>query len=163
MQKSNISDIYSHKYAKIKINSYDNLPEEKISYHKNTVSIKDEDIDEILIPNKISCRLFTAKTWSVMGASRQSASMGSFLTIFQTCPSCRHLVNRCGGSLELCSGNKHIVKLETQLYLMALWLCRQIPAAEASVEIPGNALLISTYCHKMVCGNNRGERSQGYV
>ena len=46
---------------------------------------------------------------------------------------------------------------------MARWLCRQIPAAEAPVEIPGNALLISTYCHKIMCGNNRGERSQGYV
>ena len=98
-----------------------------------------------------------------MGASRQSASMGSFLTICQTCPSCPHLVDRCGGSLELCSGNKHIVKLEAQLYLMALWLCCQIPAEEVPVEIPGNALLISTYCHKMVCENNRGERSQDYV
>ena len=100
---------------------------------------------------------------SVRGASHQQASMGTFLTICQMCLSCHRLLDRCGSSLGLCSDNKHIVKLGTQLYLMARWLCRQTPAVEAPVEVPGNALSISIYCHKMVCGKGGGERSQGYV
>ena len=76
-------------------------------------------------------------------------------------------MDRCGGSLGICSGNKHIVKLGTQLYLMAWWLGRQtvdvkpllMPRFE-SPEMPYQFPFIAT---KIVCGNNGEERSQGYA
>ena len=48
------------------------------------------------------------------GASCQPASMGSFLTISQTCLSCLHLVYGCGCSSGLGSENKQTLKLGTQ-------------------------------------------------
>ena len=58
------------------------------------------------------CGLLTAKIRSVRGVSRQPASMGSFLTICQTCVFCSNLVDGWGCSLGLCSSNKEIVKLK---------------------------------------------------
>ena len=41
MLKSNISDVFSHKYTKVKINSYDDLPLEKaIAMHNIVILLK---------------------------------------------------------------------------------------------------------------------------
>ena len=67
----------------------------------------------------LSCKLLTAKTQNVRGASRQTVSMGTFLTICQPGLSCLHLVDGCGCNLGLCSGKEAIVELGVQLELMA--------------------------------------------
>ena len=63
----------------------------------------------IYLENGTFCRLLTAKSRSARGASRQPASMGSSLTIFQMCLPCTHLVDGCGCSPRLSSGNKETV------------------------------------------------------
>ena len=83
-----------------------------------------------------SSRLLTAKSRSARGASRQPASMGSFLTICQMCLPCPHLVDGCDCSLGLGSENKETVKIVTQPYLIAWWLWRRTPAAKALVRHP---------------------------
>ena len=65
--------------------------------------------------NDKSCRLLTAKSRCLRGASRQPASIGSFLTICQTCLPCLKLVYGCGSSPGLVGGNAQTLKLETQL------------------------------------------------
>ena len=88
------------------------------------------DLDRLLLPTYmsgcltiiktcLSCRLLTAKTRNVRGASHQTGSMGSFLTICQPCLSCPHLVDGCGCNLGHCSGKKAIVELGVRLELMA--------------------------------------------
>ena len=59
--------------------------------------------------------LLMAKLWSVRGASRQPAFMGSSLTIYQTSLPWTHLVDGCGCSPGLGSGNQQTVKFGTQL------------------------------------------------
>ena len=59
--------------------------------------------------------LLMAKLWSVRGASRQPAFMGSSLTICQTSLPWIHLVDVCGSSPGLDNGNQQTVKFGTQL------------------------------------------------
>ena len=73
----------------------------------------------VYLPYLISCRLLTAKSRSAKGASHQPASMGSFLTICQTCLPSPHLVDGCGYSPGFCNSNKQSVKLRTPLQLIA--------------------------------------------
>ena len=98
---------------------------------------------------KLLCRrLMTAKSRSARGASRQPASIGSFLTICQTCLPCLHLVYGCGCSPGLGSGNKETLKLGTQPQVVAWWLWRRAPAAESLVRFLERAKLILTLGHE---------------
>ena len=112
---------------------------------------------------KIKCRLLTAKSRSVRGASRQPASMGSMLTICQTCLPCPHLVDGCGRSPGFSIDNKQTVKSQTRLQVVAWWLWRRPPTAEASVRIPRKANCISSFCHEIDVEKRWGREIRGYV
>ena len=109
---------------------------------------KNDSVSNFLLVQKLECRLLTAKSRSVRGASRQPVSMGSCLTICPTCLPCPHLLDGWGCSPGLGSGNKQIVKFGTQLYLIEWWLWCWTPAAVTLVQFPGEAKLLIFYCHR---------------
>ena len=83
---------------------------------------KNDSVSNFLLVQKLECRLLTAKSQSLRGASRQPDSMGSCLTICSTCLPCPHLLDGWGCSPGLGSENKQTVKFGTQLYLIEWWL-----------------------------------------
>ena len=76
---------------------------------------KNDSVSNFLLVQKLECRLLTAKSRSVRGASCQPAFMGSCLTICPTCLPCPHLLDRWGYSPGIGSGNK-----ETEIWNSAV-------------------------------------------
>ena len=98
-------------FTNIPLDETINIIIEKLSFENETVHNVNKDQFKCLLTLATKeYRLLAAKSWSARGASRQPISMGSFLTICQTCLPCPRLVDGCGCSPRFSIGNKQTVK-----------------------------------------------------